>query len=124
MKGVIIGALAILSVTGGVAVAEPTSTAVVCTGVEDRTPVGAADSFPASVGSLYCFSEVRGGDGKVVHVWIHDGAELAKIELRVQGERWRTWSKKRIDPSASGAWRVEVRSEDGAVLATATFEIR
>jgi hypothetical protein len=122
-KLVIIGALALIGIVG-VAVAATTATAVVCTGVENRAPVGAADSFAAGVGSLACFSEVHGGAGKVVHVWFHGDKELAKIELSVQGERWRTWSQKKIPAAMTGAWHVEVRSEDGTVLAKAEFTIK
>lgn len=110
-------------VIAALAVAETTATAVVCTAVADRAPVGAADRFPASVGSLTCFSEVRDGTGKVVHVWIRGDREVAAIELRARGERWRTWSEKRILPEWTGPWRVEVRSEDGTVLAKAEFTI-
>jgi len=91
--------------------------------VQPAAAVGAAERFPATVGSLTCVSEVLGGAGKVVHVWIHGDKELASIELAVKGERWRTWSTKRILPEWTGPWRVEVRAEDGTVLAKAEFTI-
>jgi Protein of unknown function (DUF2914) len=101
----------------------PTATAVICTEVKDRAPVGAAEHFPATVGQLYCFSDVRGGAGKIVHVWFRGDREVAKIELRVGGPRWRTWSEKRIPSDWTGPWKVEVRTSDGAVLATASFTV-
>jgi hypothetical protein len=124
MRGVTLAvtAAALLVVAGAVSAAT-TATAVVGTGVENRAAVGAAERFPATVGSLTCVSEVLGGAGKVVHVWIHGDKELASIELAVKGERWRTWSTKRILPAWTGAWRVEVRAEDGTVLAKAEFTI-
>lgn len=124
MRGVTLAvtATAIL-VVAGVVCAETTATAVVCTGVENRAAVGAADRFPATVGSLACLSEVHGGSGKIVHVWIHGDKEMASIELAVKGERWRTWSTKRILPEWTGPWRVEVRAGDGTVLAKAEFTI-
>ena len=118
-----IAVLAAVLAVAVVAAGETTATAVVCTSVEDRAPVGAADRFPAGVGRLMCFSEVLGGTGKVVHVWIRGDREVAVIELRAHGERWRTWSEKRILPEWTGAWRVEVRAEDGTVLAKAEFTI-
>ncbi len=123
MRKLILGALVLIGVAG-LAIAAATATAVVCTGVESRAPVGAAESFTADVGSLTCFSEVHGATGKVVHVWFHGDKELAKIELSVQGERWRTWSQKKIAPAMTGAWHVEVRAEDGTVLAKAEFTIK
>ena len=113
---------AVLAVAGAV-LAETTATAVVCTAVEDRAPVGGAERFPASVGKLMCYSEVRGATGKVVHVWIRGDRAVASIELQAQGERWRTWSEKRILPEWTGSWRVEVRTEDGTVLAKTEFTI-
>jgi hypothetical protein len=100
-----------------------TATAVVCTGVKNRAPVGAADTFPSSVGRLTCFSEVRGTTDKIVHVWYHGNTEVRRIELPVRAERWRTWSVKTIPAKWTGEWRVEVQGADGSVLATARFKI-
>lgn len=123
MRALGILAAAVVLVVGAAAMAETTATAVVCTSVADRAPVGTADRFPASVGRLICFSEVREADGKVVHVWIRGDREVFSIELRAQGPRWRTWSEKQILPEWTGPWRVEVRTTDGTVLATANFAI-
>jgi hypothetical protein len=107
-----------------IAADQPKVTAKVCTAVKDRAPVGEADSFPASVGELYCFSEVVGGAGSVVHVWFHGDKELLKLELPVKAARWRTWSAKKIPPAMTGDWRVEVRDGAGAVVATAKFTVK
>lgn len=91
--------------------------------MENRTPQGAADTFPASVGELYCFSEVRHGQGGIVHVWFHGDKEMARVSLTAKGPRYRTWSKKRIPPSWTGSWRVEVRTPEGQVLQEKSFTI-
>ena len=101
----------------------PTATAVVCLRVENRTPVGAGTTFPVEVGELSCFSELRGVSGPIHHAWFFGDKDVRDIELAVKAERWRTWSVKRIPPTAKGDWRVEVRSADGTVLATAKFRI-
>jgi hypothetical protein len=119
----ILAAAAVLAVGAVEAHAETTATAVVCTSVADRAPVGAADRFPAAVGRLFCFSEVREAEGKVVHVWIRGDREVFSIELRANGPRWRTWSEKQILPEWTGPWRVEVRTTGGAVLAVASFTV-
>jgi hypothetical protein len=123
MRTVGILVAAAIVAAAAIAIADTTATAVVCTSISDRAPVGAADRFPASVGRLMCFSEVREGAGKVVHVWIRGDKEVFSIELRAQGPRWRTWSEKQILPEWTGPWRVEVRSLEGAVLAKAEFTI-
>ncbi|MFI5167668.1 MAG: DUF2914 domain-containing protein [Thermoanaerobaculales bacterium] len=101
----------------------PTATAVVCTTVKDRAPEGAAEKFAASVGQLTCFSELHGVKEKVVHVWFHGDKEVARMELPVKAERWRTWSTKNIPAAWTGPWRVEVRDGSGGVLATAKFTV-
>ncbi len=91
------------------------------TAVEAREPVGEGTTFPADVGRLYFFTQLRGaGEGdRVRHVWIYDGREVADVALSVSGPVWRTWSSKAVPPSWKGDWTVEVRDAAGAVLATA-----
>jgi len=101
----------------------PSATAVVCLKVEDRAPAGAGTTFPVEVGELACFSELRGVTGPIHHVWFHGEENVRDIELAVKAGRWRTWSVKRIPPTSTGDWRVEVRTADGTVLATAEFKI-
>jgi hypothetical protein len=101
----------------------PTATAVVCTAVKDRAPEGAAETFPANVGELYCFSHLTNVTDKVVHVWFRGEKEVFRIELPVRASQWRTWSAKKVMPGMTGAWRVEVRDAAGTVLATARFTV-
>jgi Protein of unknown function (DUF2914) len=99
------------------------ATAQMCTAVKDRTPEGVGDRFPASVGQVYCFSEVINGQPKVVQVWYHADREVFRIELPVRAARWRTWSVKRIPDAQKGAWHVDVQDPSGKVLATARFTV-
>ena len=125
MRSAIVGmVLAILvCVAPGALAEEAGATAVVCLKVENRAPVGAGERFPVEVGDLACFSELHGVSGPIHHVWFFGGKNVRDIELAVKGERWRTWSVKRVPPTAKGDWRVEVRDADGKVLATAKFSI-
>ena len=125
MKGILL-LLALVPLGVQVALAAepaPAATAQICTGVKDRAPVGVADTFPASVGTLYCYSLVTDAVDKVVQVWFHGDKEVFTIDLPVRAARWRTWSVKKILPGMSGAWRVEVRDAAGALLATAKFTV-
>lgn len=108
----------------GLWAAEPQATAVVCTGVENRQPQGVGEEFSSQVGALFCFSEVKNYEGTLLHVWFHGEKEVARIELPVKGERFRTWSKKRIPQAGTGPWRVEVQTADGKVLAEAKFAVK
>lgn len=126
MRRTVLGLVMVLLVAGaGAALAEEGAfaTAIVCTGVQDRAPVGAAESFPATVGQLYCFSEVKGGADKVVHVWYHNDKEVRRTELPVKAARWRTWSTKNVPAAWTGQWKVEVQDAAGNVLATSSFVV-
>lgn len=123
MRSALLLMVVAVAVAGAAVAAEPTATAVACTGVKDRAPEGAADTFPTSVGQVYCFTEARAVTGKVVHVWYHGDKEVGRIELPVRAERWRTWSAKKVLPGMTGSWRVEVQDETGKALATVSFSV-
>ena len=98
---------------------------VVSTGVENRQPVGESDTFADSVGTLFCYTEIRGmGDSTTVsHVWYHGENRRADVKLNVRGYRWRTWSTKVIQKDWTGDWRVDVVSADGKILKSKRFRI-
>ena len=97
----------------------------VSTGVENRQPVGESDTFADSVGTLFCYTEIRGmGDSTTVsHVWYHGENRRADVKLNVRGYRWRTWSTKAIQKDWTGDWRVDVVSADGKILKSKRFRI-
>jgi len=98
---------------------------VVCTGVVDRVPQGAAETFPPDVGKLYCFTKVSGGaEGTVIkHLWYHGQDLLHTQELAVGGSPWRTWSIKTITPDRTGAWKVEIKDGSDILVATLNFTV-
>lgn len=95
------------------------------TGVENRQPVGESDTFADSVGTLFCYTEIRGmGDSTTVsHVWYHGENRRADVKLNVRGYRWRTWSTKVIQKDWTGDWRVDIVSADGKILKSKRFRI-
>jgi hypothetical protein len=108
---------------GGAAPALSVTRIAVCTGIENREPVGEATSFDSGVGQLSCFTKVEGAQGEtsIFHVWFHEGVERARIELSVKAASWRTWSRKNI--TAEGAWKVEVQDAQGGVLSSVEFTV-
>lgn len=79
-----------------------------------------------SVKALFCFTRIVNPSGietAVKHAWFKNGQLVSEQELRVEGEKWRTWSKRPIDKDAVGEWRVETRDSAGTVLKTVTFRI-
>lgn len=99
--------------------------AAICQDVVDREPVDAGVSFPASVGTLYCFTKIAGAQEptKVTHVWYFGATERARVELDINSSSWRTWSSKIIQAHEIGSWRVDVTNEEGTVLKELQFEI-
>ncbi|HEX7118076.1 MAG TPA: DUF2914 domain-containing protein [Longimicrobiales bacterium] len=101
------------------------SRAVVATGVENREPIGVAESFPEDVGQVYFFTVIEGdfAEMQIEHVWLREGEEMARVPLTVRGPRWRTWSSKRIPADWSGKWSVRVVTADDQVLSSVDFTV-
>jgi len=98
----------------------------VCTSVEERVPVGVDTSFSGDVEKLYCFTKITSNqdEGSIFHVWLYNDRVMARVELSTKAKVWRTWSSKRILPSWTGKWRVDVEAPDGTVLGSKEFEIK
>lgn len=99
--------------------------AKLCTGVQDRMPVGEATTFSATVDQVYLWTKIIGASGEITvkHVWVHNGKEMTTVDLPVKTAAYRTWSAKKILPSWTGQWEVRVVGPDGTTLATVPFTI-
>ncbi|MFQ5586751.1 MAG: DUF2914 domain-containing protein [Thermodesulfobacteriota bacterium] len=98
--------------------------AVVGTGVESLTPIGAAESFPSSVERVYCYSKILDGEGTTItHRWYYGENVVAEVPLAIGSPRFRTYSYKTILPHYAGNWKVEIVSEEGEILETLAFTI-
>jgi len=98
---------------------------VVTTAVSERAPVDAIETYPASVGRLFCFTRLTGAavETSVLHVWYRGEEEVARIELPIRSTDWRTWSAKTILPEWRGEWRVEVLDAGGRLLQAIPFSL-
>ena len=103
-----------------------TVSATICTEIQEREPVGAGDTFPATVGKLFCHTLVEGAEEPtlITHVWYYGEENLAEVTLEVNSVRWRTWSSKNIIESWTGGWHVDILDEGGKVLASIAFQIQ
>lgn len=98
---------------------------VLCENVVDREPVGAAESFPVTVGAVYAFLEAADvvRDTSAVFVWYYEDAEVARVDLTLrQSQRWRTYSSKKLG-GRTGNWKVELQDSAGNVLDTLSFQV-
>lgn len=79
---------------------------------------------------LYAFTAVNAPLGlaeRIYHVWRHNGKEVDRIALDIQGGRatgYRAWSHKQNFPSAAdGDWSVQVVTEAGQTIGALRFRI-
>jgi len=76
--------------------------------------------------NLYCFTRLvapEGAEGNIKHLWYKGDEKVAEFTLPVKGQKWRTYSKKRILKGWAGEWRVEVVDESGKLLKTVNFRM-
>lgn len=101
-----------------------TAEAAVGTAVAERTLTGAAETFSADVGTLYCFSKIsNAADSDVEHVWYHNDQEVGRVKLHVGGSPWRTHSSKKLGDAPTGNWRCDV-VQDGNVIKSIAFKVQ
>jgi len=113
-----------LMLAGGLSAAT-VSDGAITTGISERQPIDQVSELPAGVARLYCFTRVQeaGSAGTVVHAWYWGDREMARVELPVRSDDWRTWSSKTILPEWHGAWRVEVSDAAGNLLQSFPFQV-
>jgi hypothetical protein len=98
---------------------------VVGTGVENREPMGVADTFPANTEKIYCFLEANNilKDTEVSFVWFYGEKEMLKMNFPLRmGPRWRTHAFKNLR-GLKGDWKVEIRGAGGKPLKEVKFKV-
>lgn len=98
----------------------------ICTAVTDRQPVGTDTTFTNDVGQLYCFTKLSSDQDTtaISHVWYYGDKEMARVEVSMKAQTWRTWSSKNIVSDWTGDWRVDVLAPDGKVVASKKFVVK
>lgn len=98
--------------------------AAVATSVEDLIPVGVAEKFSASVGKLYCYSKIIGGEGQnIKHLWYLNEKKIGETTLSIKSGSYRTYSVGTIPSHMKGNGRCDVVTEDSDVLKRVDFLI-
>ncbi len=91
--------------------------------VVDREPVGMAKTFSPQDGRAFAYAKIDnpGAPTHVSFVWLYDDALYATVDMEIgTSVRWRTWSSAEL---SLGAWRVQIVSPDGDVLAETAFTV-
>ena len=83
---------------------------------------------PVAPGRLYFLTRLDVPTAmEVVHRWYHGDEVVQTVNLRIQAAGqpgYRTYSRQTVDAGRTGAWRVELRSAEGAVLAEERFTVQ
>jgi hypothetical protein len=98
---------------------------VIGTGVENREPVGVAETFPGATEKVYCYLEATNipEDMEITVVWFHGEKEMLKTALPLKmGSRWRTHADKNLY-GLKGDWKVEVRDAKGNLIKDVKFKV-
>ena len=97
----------------------------IASGLENRDPTGASNTFPLSTGRLVFWMNVRNttpAERTLKSVWIKGDKEVFSFDLKVGVSKgWRTWSYKRLRKKDAGPWKVEVRDERNQTLQSISF---
>lgn len=105
--------------------AEPTvEVAAVATSVKNFIPIGVSEKFQSSVGRLYCYSKIIGGEGQnIKHLWYINEKKFGETTLPIKARSYRTYSYVNILPGTKGNGRVDITAKDGTVLKSVDFTI-
>lgn len=82
---------------------------------------------PVPSGPLYFYTRITAMNITTVqHRWYQDNRLLQTVELQVQptAAGYRTYSRNIMKSESAGHWRVEVRTDDGALLHEERFTVR
>jgi hypothetical protein len=100
------------------------------TRIAQRELLDARERFASAPARLYCATAIASPVGvrdRLFHVWSHDGAPLARIELDVRGGRgagFRTFSRIQLrEGRARGEYRCTVETAAGQVLGERSSQI-
>ena len=79
---------------------------------------------------LYAYTAInapRGLSERIYHVWRHNGREIERIALDIQGGRkegYRAWTHKQNFPGEpAGNWQVQVLTEAGQMIGVLRFKV-
>lgn len=100
--------------------------------VEARRPQGELRLTPEALATsgLYAYTAIRAPRGlreEVFHVWRHEGREVDRIPLTIEGGReagYRAWSHKQNFPDdRAGRWRIDVMTDSGQRIGVMRFQV-
>ena len=92
--------------------------------IDEREPIDMVEGFTPADEKGYVFARIHndGPDSQLTAVWLHEGQEHARVGLNIgTSSGWRTWSSANLKP---GEWKVQLRDDQGVILAERDFAVR
>jgi hypothetical protein len=94
------------------------SRAIFTTSLNEREPVNDLESVEYGEKTIFFFSQVLNANNTTVtHLWTYNDVEIARVNLNIGSDNWRTWSSKQIWHLAPGEIKVQVLDADNMILA-------
>ena len=98
--------------------------AVFTTSIVDREPVDQVLMLNNSAKDIFFFTDLRHFEGQVIsHKWFYDNKLESVVNFKVNGPRWRVYSRKDVSPEKLGKWTVVVQNEQGQSLKASVFQV-
>jgi len=83
---------------------------------------------PVPAGPLFFFTQVKSDhDTMIQHRWYRDDHLAQSVDLPIlasQSVGYRSFSRLTMDKESAGSWRIELRTQDGALLHEEKFSVR
>ena len=96
--------------------------AVFTTKIKNREPTNNIRKLGNDRKKIYYFTDLRGMKGqKVKHRWIYKGKVRAEVPFKVNGQRWRVYSSKKLNRGWLGDWTVSTVDRYGRTLSRNSF---
>ena len=94
-------------------------------GIEKYELTGAASDFKIAADTkIYAWARISGiTDGSVTIVFLKDGQEKSKQDLKVPHSPYRTHAYRTFRKGDDGAWTVKVVGADGALVGSTDFKV-
>lgn len=91
--------------------------------IVDREPLDSIVKLDSQHNQIKYFTELRDLQGHIVtHQWVYNDEVMFEKLFNVEGNRWRVWSSKNLQPDWIGQWMVNTLDEDGKILRSQFFE--
>ncbi|HEY5603677.1 MAG TPA: DUF2914 domain-containing protein [Gammaproteobacteria bacterium] len=94
------------------------------TAIVNREPTDDIVMLTNNHDKIFFFNELVNFNGQTIkHRWEYQGKEMAEVEFKVEGSRWRVHSSKVIQPEWTGIWTVITLDEKNNALKVTSFEV-